>query len=197
MKLIIVRHGETFANERGVACGQNNNSGLNEVGKLQAKKLATRLFKEKIDVIFCSDLKRCKQTVEPYLKQRKKPVYYEKLLREQDYGVLDKKPGDVFMKWFRDNPGKDPEGWESKEHLKERIARFIAQKLSNCKGKNVLIVTHCRTKKMLLSILFAKSKEYPDRINEVAPNTGLSIIDFSDTENPIIKLLNCGKHLSD
>jgi len=51
MRLIIVRHGETFANERGIACGQDNNSGLNEVGKLQAKKLSVRLlFKLYCDV---------------------------------------------------------------------------------------------------------------------------------------------------
>ena len=197
MKLIITRHGETVANEKGIACGANNNSGLNEVGKLQAKKLAMRLLKDKIDVVFCSDLKRCKQTLAPYLKQKKIPVYYTKLLREQNYGILDKKPMDVFMKWFKNNPGKDLEGWESKEQLKERISNFITQELSQCKGNNMLIVTHGRTKKMLLSILFAKSPKYQNKINEPAPNAGLSIIDLSDTENPILELLNCGKHLND
>lgn len=195
MKLIIARHGETFANEKGIACGQHNNSGLNEVGKLQAKKLAARLLKEKIDVVFCSDLKRCKQTLEPYLKQRKIPVHYSKLLREQNYGILDKKPMEFFMNWFKNNPGKDPEGWESKEQLKERIANFITQKLSKCKGNNVLIVTHGRTKKMLISIIFAKFPQYQDKINKAAPNTGISIINLSDVENPMIELLNCGKHL--
>ena len=170
---------------------------MNEVGKLQAKKLSIRLLKEKIDVVFCSDLKRCKQTLEPYLKRRNIPVYYTKLLREQNYGLLDKKPMHVFMKWFKDNPGKDPEGWESKEQLKVRIASFIAQELSKCKDKNILIVTHGRTKKMLLSILFAKSTKYQDKINESAPNTGLSIINLSDSENPLLELLNCGKHLED
>src|SRR3989344_2091428 len=182
MKLVIVRHGETFANEKGIACGQNNNSGLNEVGKLQAKKLSVKLLKEKIDVAFCSDLKRCKQTLEPYLKKRKIPVHYSKLLIEQNYGILDKKPMNVFMKWFKDNPGKDPEGWESKEQLKERVLNFITQELSKYNDKNILI---------------AKSPKYQDRINEAAPNTGLSIINLSDTENPILELLNCGKHLDD
>src|SRR3989344_4583159 len=197
MKLVIVRHGETFANEKGIACGQNNNSGLNEVGKLQAKKLSVKLLKEKIDVAFCSDLKRCKQTLEPYLKKRKIPVHYSKLLIEQNYGILDKKPMNVFMKWFKDNPGKDPEGWESKEQLKERVLNFITQELSKYNDKNILIVTHGRTKKTLLSILFAKSPKYQDRINEAAPNTGLSIINLSDTENPILELLNCGKNIDD
>ena len=197
MKLIIVRHGETFANEKGISCGQRYNSSLNDVGKLQAKKLARRLLKEKIDVIFCSDLKRCKQTLQPYLKQRKKPIIYTKLLREQDHGVLDKKPMDVFMKWFKDNPGKDPNGWENKEQLKERLERFIKKELSTCRGKNVLIITHGRTKKMLLSIIFANSPKYQDKLNEATPNTGLSIVDLSDTKNPILELLNSGKHLDD
>ncbi|MEK6916030.1 MAG: histidine phosphatase family protein [Nanoarchaeota archaeon] len=82
MKLIIVRHGETFANEKGISCGWHN-SRLNKVGLEQAKKLAYRLSNEKIDIIFCSDLMRCRQTIKPYLEKVKKEINYTKLLRER------------------------------------------------------------------------------------------------------------------
>ncbi len=86
-------------------------------------------------------------------------------------------------------------GWESKDQLKARMSKFIVEKLSNLKGKRVLIVTHGRAKRMLLEVLLANSEKDKERIKEKVHNTGLSIIDFSDNKNPILELLNCNKHL--
>jgi broad specificity phosphatase PhoE len=123
MEILITRHGETNANKREVVCGWYNSS-LNEIGKNQAKKFALRLEKEKIDVIFCSDLNRCKQTIAPYLKKHNTEIHYDLLLREQCNGIFEGKPLKNMVEWFKNNPGKEPKGWESKEKLKERINKF-------------------------------------------------------------------------
>ncbi len=196
MRILITRHGETNANKRRVACGWYNSS-LNEIGREQAKKLASRLGKEKIDVVLCSDLDRCKQTIKPYLAKYNKKIHYYKLLREQCHGVFEGKPAKSLIEWFKNNPGKEPRGWESKEQLKERINKFITQVLPKFNGKNVLIVTHGRTKRMILEVLLANSMEHQEKIKENAPNTGLTIIEFpnNDNKSPILKLHNCDKHL--
>src|SRR3989344_3682598 len=194
MRLFIVRHGETFANEKGIACGWYN-SRLNKIGLGQSKKLASRLLNEKIDIIFCSDLIRCRQTIKPYLEKIKIKIHYTKLLRERHYGIFDGKPISSIIEWFNNNPGKDPNGWESTERFMERMSKFISENFPNMKCKNVLVVTHGRAKRMLLEILLAKSEKDKERIKERVHNTGLSIIDFSDDENPILELLNCNKHL--
>lgn len=194
MKLILVRHGETFANEKGIACGWYN-SRLNKVGLEQAKKLASRLYKEKIDIIFCSDLIRCRQTIKPYLEKIKKEIHYTKLLRERHYGIFDGKPLIRMVEWFKNNPEKEPKGYESKEKFMGRMSKFISENFHNLKGKTVLIITHGRAKRMLLEILLANSDKDKERIKEKVHNTGLSIIDLSDNQNPILELLNCNKHL--
>jgi broad specificity phosphatase PhoE len=196
MEILITRHGETNANKREVNCGWYNSS-LTKVGKEQAKKLASRLEKEKIEVILCSDLNRCKQTISPYLAKHNKEIHYDKLLREQCYGVFEGKPTKSMIEWFKNNPGKEPEGWESKEQLKERISKFITQVLPKYADKNVLIVTHGRTKRMILEILLANSPEHHEKIKVNAPNTGLTIIEFpnKDNKNPVLKLHNCDKHI--
>ncbi|MFH8132552.1 MAG: histidine phosphatase family protein, partial [Candidatus Aenigmatarchaeota archaeon] len=63
MKILLVRHAETEGSEKGIFLGSIDES-LNEKGRKQAEKLAERLKKEKIDVIFSSKLKRAKETAE-------------------------------------------------------------------------------------------------------------------------------------
>ncbi len=195
MKIVITRHGETTANKKELASGGDNNSALSELGKEQAKKLALRLEKEEIDIIFCSDLTRCKQTIAPFLEKNKKEIYYDKRLREQYYGIFEGKKTKKMIEWFQNNPGKEPEGWESKDKLKERINDFLTKTLHKFKDKNILIVTHGRTKRAILEILLEKAKEHHEKIKEKSPNTALTIIEISNNNNPIVHLLNSDNHL--
>ena len=65
MKLIIVRHAETGHNKEGrFQCSAGK---LSKKGEKQAEKMAGRLVKEKVDVVYCSDYPRAKQTLEFYL----------------------------------------------------------------------------------------------------------------------------------
>jgi broad specificity phosphatase PhoE len=65
MKLIIVRHGESEANKKGIHQRRKDewsDTSLSKDGIFQAKQVAERLKDEKIDGIYASDLKRAKET---------------------------------------------------------------------------------------------------------------------------------------
>ena len=83
MRLLIARHGETIQNAKKIIQGHTHGQ-LSILGKKQVKKLTKRLAKERIDIIYCSDLKRCKQTIKPLLKIKKVPIIYTKELRERE-----------------------------------------------------------------------------------------------------------------
>ncbi len=57
MKLYIVRHGQTEANVNRLFNGRNQKD-LTDFGIEQAERLASQLKNLKIDLIFCSPLKR-------------------------------------------------------------------------------------------------------------------------------------------
>ena len=77
MKILVVRHGETKSNKKKNIQGHSHGK-LSSEGMHQAKKLAPRLTKEKIDIIYCSDLRRCKQTAAYLLKEKNVPIIYTK-----------------------------------------------------------------------------------------------------------------------
>ena len=62
MKLYIVRHGETIANEKKIIQGQRPGR-LTPQGRKQAEKLGQLLEVVNFDIIYCSDLTRTKDTL--------------------------------------------------------------------------------------------------------------------------------------
>src|SRR3989338_6937789 len=89
MKLIIVRHGETEENAEGIHQGQRHGK-LSNVGIEQTKKLGTRLKDEKFDIVYCSDLQRCKDTAKEIMKFHSSiPVHYTKEIRERRMGEFE------------------------------------------------------------------------------------------------------------
>ena len=98
MKLIIIRHGETVENKAGITHGHTHGK-LNELGIKQVSKLADYLKTEKVDLVYCSDLGRCKESLASLLKFIKVRPEYTKLLRERGRGVFDGGSLDSYIKW--------------------------------------------------------------------------------------------------
>ena len=204
MRLIIVRHAET---EHNLAGRFNTlNERLSKTGMKQAEKLAHRLLKEKIDVVYCSDLPRAKETLAPYLKLRKIKVIYSKDLREVDVGMFKGKPLDYYNVWKETAPGKKwldkhgkgsfwafPKG-ENSVDLTRRAAKITNKIIKKEKGKNVLIMTHGKTKIMILVHLLKKN--YQTHKKRFKPsNTGISIIKLKDDGNHRALRINDSKHV--
>lgn len=196
MKLILVRHGETLANVRKINQGHGDWK-LTKKGREQADKLGKRLAGEKIDIIYCSDLERTKETAKAILKYVKTPIRYVKELRERNMGVFEHRPLGSFVEYVKkhdlDLLNYKPEGGESINAAIKRVMNFYNGCLEKHKGQTVLWVSHGGIiAKLLLRILNLE----PARYNEIHPeNCALSIIEINDNQQHKVHLLNCTKHL--
>ena len=150
MKIIFVRHCETDWNKEE-RCQGVTDLELNPNGFAQAKKLGIYFKDKKVDYVFCSDLKRARQTLnEINYDERFKIVYSEKL-REMDQGefeglslsYLRQKYANELRIW-RENPEnfRLPKG-ETLGEVRDRSLIYIKDRLKDLPPKSiVLIVTH-------------------------------------------------------
>ncbi len=196
MRLIIIRHGETYENAAGITQGHLN-SKLNQRGIEQAKKVALRLKDEKIDVCYTSDLDRCVDTAkEIILFHPQVQLILTKELREQNKGVCEGRHKDInrqaFIKANVPYHLWDYEGGETFVAVTARNLRFVGELQKKHQGENVLIVTHVGPIRGLLANINNESLEETRKYQ--ARNTELTIIDYNH-QKPIVEKLNCGLHL--
>lgn len=145
LRLIIVRHGETEENVKGIVQGQTHGK-LTEKGRKQVKELALTLKNTKLDAIFSSDLRRAVDTADEIAKYHKLKVRRIKILRERHAGTFHRKLHDE-MSADQVASGLSkaeyrPRGGESLVDLKKRVAKFAKELYKNNNDKTVLVVTH-------------------------------------------------------
>ena len=128
---------------------------LTQKGRKQIKQLAKKLKSTGIDLIFSSDLQRCKETAQIIAKELGiKEIYYDKRLREVDQGSLNGKPIKEARKFW------DPEeslstfeftlrriqtpapGGENFRQVRIRVLDFIKEIERKHQNKKILIVSH-------------------------------------------------------
>lgn len=196
MKVILVRHGETEENVRGISQGHFD-SKLNENGKRQAKLVAERLKNEKVDAIYTSDLTRAYDTAVQIHKYHKCDLIKNEKLRERRKGKYEGKPNTI-----RDDRIKelnisydefDFDGGETFFQVRKRVRHFLDKIVNLHKGQNVLLVSHGEAiMAIFLNLLDKPSSEYLKYMPR--KNTAISIVNVN---NGIvdIELLNSSKHL--
>ena len=150
MKIIFVRHCETDWNKEE-RCQGVTDLELNPNGFAQAKKLGVYFKDKKVDYVFCSDLKRAKQTLNEINYDERFRVVYSEKLREMDQGefeglslsYLRQKYADELRIW-RENPEnfRLPKG-ETLGEVRDRSLIYIKDTLKGLPPESmVLIVTH-------------------------------------------------------
>ena len=147
----LVRHGETDWNKYGKAQGQADIP-LNETGIAQAKKAAEQLKNKNIDLIISSDLKRAQMTAEIIAQETGAEVIFDKNLRERFYGKAEGLSSEDIRSTFKDfyeYEGKSA-GHESYEEIEERIWQTFKNHRKSHEHKNVVIVGHGGSLRMLL-----------------------------------------------
>jgi alpha-ribazole phosphatase len=149
MEILLIRHGETEYNITGRFSGYGDVS-LNSKGMEQALSLAGMLKKEKIDRIYSSDLKRCRETgegIEPV-----HPKVFSSNLREMNFGDWDgltydeiksKFPGEL-AKWEKDWIDYAVPGGESFRVMADRVLNEFGKIIDENKSDNcrVAVITH-------------------------------------------------------
>ena len=143
LTLLLVRHGQTEWNARGLMQGQTAHVPLTDLGHAQAAAAAEELTALRPGALVSSDLLRARQTAEHCARAIGLPVAVTPALREQGYGVLEGRPSrelwDV-VDWT--DPHWAAEGGESLAQLHARVAAYLDQLHADPPAAVVALVTH-------------------------------------------------------
>lgn len=159
-EILFIRHGETDCNKKHLYYGHLNPS-LNQTGINQLKNTKKKLEKmnEKIDIIFSSDLKRCRESLEILGIDKNIKQHFSETLREMNFGILEGKTYKEIENQFPHyvNEMKNnwrnfkAEGGESLSDLQKRSAKEINKIKNEYKNKKILVVAHAGVIQSLIS----------------------------------------------
>ena len=155
MKITLVRHTEVDEKYHKKYNGHID-IGLSKLGEEQAQKLADFFYMDKFDLVYCSDLKRARDTLKPF-NQEKQAIYTEKL-REKFWGKHEGLSFDEiiaqeeivyeeFTQWINALDGEEYEPYIN------RVREFFLEYLISLGTENILVVTHGGVIRVLISIV--------------------------------------------
>ena len=171
IRLIFVRHGETFSNVEKSVAGRTTDTDLTEKGIKQAKMVAEQLKGVKFEKIFVSPTLRTQKTALYSSQYDPHPFVEEPLLLERHFGPYEGvseemwKPARIkeasaiaALPTFEEKFAfKIDPGMESFGEVQERIDLFIKDIANSQATGNYLVVTHAAVTKALF---MAKSAEH-------------------------------------
>ncbi len=137
VSIVFVRHGESEANVEGrISDNPERVVNLTEKGRIQASLVDPG----EIDIAFCSEFHRARQTAEIIF--RRGPVLVDGRINERKSG-MDGRPVHEFNEMILHDPVNfSPEGGESFIEEMTRVRRFLDEMASLNQGKRVLAVSH-------------------------------------------------------
>jgi broad specificity phosphatase PhoE len=155
VKITLVRHGEVDEKYHGCYNGHND-IGVSKNGELQAQELAKKLDALKFDAVWCSDLRRAKETLKHSL--HVKEAIFTDRLREKSWGKHEGLKFDEiiahkeieyreFLQWINALDGEP-----YKDYVR-RIEEFFLEFLPSLQKENILVVTHAGVIRVLISII--------------------------------------------
>ena len=150
-----MRHGEVEECYQKCYNGHNDIA-LSKKGREESRALAEKLKNENFDAIYCSDLRRTRETLEAFA--HAKNVVYTEALREKSWGKHEGLTFDAiiaqgeltytdFLGWIE---GLDGEPY--KAYL-QRIEDFFLEFLPAQNHENILIITHAGVIRSLIYIV--------------------------------------------
>ncbi|MDF1878639.1 alpha-ribazole phosphatase family protein [Sulfurimonas sp. SAG-AH-194-C20] len=155
MKITLIRHTEVDVAYHKCYNGHIN-IGLSSKGEKQAQALAQEFKKKSFALVYCSDLKRTRDTLSPFTQNRQ--AIYTQALREKSWGKHEGMTFDAiiqedeieyenFLQWINALDGEDYEVYV------KRIKEFFLEFLVSKKGEDILVVTHGGVIRVLISLV--------------------------------------------
>ncbi|MCS7072902.1 MAG: histidine phosphatase family protein, partial [Bacteroidia bacterium] len=160
LKLFLIRHGETEFNRLNIVQGKGINSELNEIGKEQARRFFESYRHIPFKALYASTLIRSYQTLQPFTQLGYK-IEQHSGLDEISWGDIEGQPATpevrsqferITREWSYGNLHVAMTNGENPLDVWNRFLLFltqIEQRYNN--GGNILICTHGRTLRILLS----------------------------------------------
>lgn len=202
-RLYLVRHGATQLTAEDRFSGASNVY-LSDEGREQAGYLAGRLADDNISAIYTSPLDRTMETAAILAKPHGlTPASYEGL-REISHGhwegltrkEVEERFPEEYTAWEADPFTFAPPEGESGISVLARALPIIREIVVNHRDKNVVVVSHKATLRLVLSSLLGfDARGYRDRLDQ-APAC-LNILDFKDTVRARLMLFNDISHYAD
>lgn len=149
-KFIIVRHGQSKANEGGYLAGVTD-APLSSLGEKQARAVSEYILKKyKVDVIYSSPLSRACNTIKGVADALNLPIITANELMEFNFGEwegltleeIKNSFDDGYSKWAKDPGVFVPNGGEAMSYLQERVVKKLKEIGKKEDGKTVLIGSH-------------------------------------------------------
>jgi broad specificity phosphatase PhoE len=199
LKLILIRHGETYWNHERRVQGGDSDIELNDTGLEQATKLASFLENEPIAAILSSPLQRATATAEVIASHHQLPVEIDQGLRELKVGELEGMSvsnlsttfSQFLMQWWQEGgPMKLPDG-ESLVELQQRAWKAVERllerhktNLGHSENTTVIIVSHY----FVTLAIILKALNLPlDCFTKFKVDLGgVSILEFRDYEARLV-----------
>ena len=206
-ELILIRHGETDWN-RELRFQGHVDVPLNATGHEQARRLASRLAAEQIQVdhLVSSDLIRTQQTATPSLQLLFPALHIHTLtdsaLREQSFGIVDglrvdavkADHADAWERWLRFEPDYAMPGGETIRQFHTRVMDAVRRIAQQYQGQKVMVVTHGGVLDMVWRTARGTGLDGP-RQSDI-PNAGLNRV---RVEGDAVQVLDWAdvRHLAD
>lgn len=133
-------HGTTVDNEKEISSGWSDVE-LSELGRKQSIELKEKISNTRLDVIFCSDLRRAVESANLTFKKDIK-IIQDVRLRECNYGDLNGKSSEIVEPMQEKCIYQRMPNGESYEDVKSRVLDFLTFLKNNYEGKNIGIVAH-------------------------------------------------------
>ena len=159
MKLILIRHGKTEANEKHLYCGSTDLP-LSEGGKSELTERKSTVKYPSIDGfrILTSGMRRCEETLTILFGDI--PHDTDTAFREMDFGAFEMRSYEEmkndpdYIAWITgDNEANVTPGGESGNLMTERVFEGLKRLIAD--GRDTLIVTHGGVIAAVMTYLFA------------------------------------------
>ena len=202
-RLYLVRHGATQLTAEDRFSGAANVY-LSEEGRDQVEHLARRLADDMVAAIYSSPLDRTMETASILAEPHKLSVISYDGLREISHGhwegltrkEVEERFPEEYTAWESDPFTFAPQGGESGISVLARALPVIREIVVNHENKNVVVVSHKATLRLILSSLLGfDARGYRDRLDQ-APAC-LNILDFKDAVRARLMLFNDISHYAD
>lgn len=199
-RVLMVRHGSTVLSAEDRFAGVTDVE-LSDEGREQARRLAERLGRDKINAVYASPLGRTVETARILAAPHNLKVQTCDGLREISHGHwegmtrhdVEKQFPEEMAEWEKDPYTFAPPGGESGLAATARALPALIALVRQHPGENILIVSHKATIRLLLSSLLGfDPRRYRDNLDQKP--AALNIVDFRDPTRPRLTLFNDTSH---
>ena len=159
--IIFLRHAQAENNTKRILAGRTEGVHLTKAGIEQAESIAKYLKSLDISAIYSSPIERASHTAEIVAKNNSLDYELDDRLTEIDMGKFTHmnyddmfaKYGNIFLKFYENDPVIAEQEVETFLHVQERILDIVNYIVEKHKNENVILVTHMDPIKSMLSMV--------------------------------------------